>query len=639
MRRLLNATFFLTLLIASCAPQPAQVAQPTSIPTPTVVPAPQHAPEIRFALIGEPRDANVWELFDQTGAAYTDYALRAEYWPRLYHLAPPEFTFEPLAASGMTTEVTQENDFYVAAVQLRADLKWTDGSSFSAEDAAFTANTALSFELGYDWDTYYPREYLDHVEALDLFTVKYYFKKKPNAGVWQYGVLQGPIVQKAFWEKSVENAAVLLPADSLRADIKQTYADLATVIFDVAELTEQVTALRLSGKQNRILDSDLKRKQNEQIFVQSNLDRFLEEYAANLAAAQTSLYKVNDENEPVLGAWIPAEMENGQWVNTANPDFPFAQPGFDRAVYQLFESEEAALTAFENGDADFVLSPNGLSGNIPNSKYSPTDRARFLVFNPLKTQFADPAFHSALSCMLDRNLLAVEVLQNRAVPLDSFILSSQWHEPTAKDPCAGMDESARIDQAVKFLKDAGYSWTKKPGVDGAGSPLFMPNGQAFPGITLSTPSKEDDPLRHAAAAYIAERAQYLGVPLVVREMSLNDVLYAVFSSQKYDVALTGWKLSEYPGYLCDLFGGQSLLLYNSSRFQPACEALGGESDLERARQGFRQIESALMSELPFIPLFTVARADVYQNISFPVESVLNGWGGLYGAPAYAVPFP
>ncbi len=634
MRR--TALLLILLFLASCSPQPARVAEPTGIPTPTVVPA--HAPEIRFALIGEPKRTNVWQLFDETGATYTDYALRSEYWPRLYHLAPPDFTFEPLAANGMPSEVIQEGDLFTATVSLRTDLKWTDGSSFTAEDAAFTVNAALAFELGYDWSAYYPREYLDHAEAANSSTVKFYFKQKPNVGVWQYGVLQGPIVQKAFWKDKIEDAENLLPDDSLRADIEQTRADLATVQRDVADLSAQALALQLSGKQNRILDSDLKRKQNEQIYVQSNLDKLLEEYAAKIKSAQDALYKVSDESEPVLGTWIPSGSENGQWTNEANPDFPFAHPNFDRAVYRFFENEEEAVTAFQNGEVDFILSPNGLTNNDVAANRSLTYSARFLLFNPLKPQLADPLFRSALSCMLDRNFLAADVLQNHAVPLGSFILSPQWHDPSANDACDGMDESTRVQQTVKLLKDAGYFWAQEPNAENAGRGLRFSNGEAFPDITLIAPSKEDDPLR-SAAAYIAERANRLGIPVAVREMSMSDVLYAVYSSRKYDIALVGWRLSEYPSYLCEWLRGETLHLDNSDQFAASCEALGVESDLDTARQSIQRIESSLMYEFPLIPLFTVARADTYWNISYPAGNVLNGWGGLYGAPSYAAPLP
>src|SRR5688572_6773801 len=101
------------LLFASCAPQPAPV--PTSIPSPTGIP-PAHAPQIRFALVGEPQDINVWQLFDESGASYADYALRSEYWPRLYHLGPPQFDFQPFAAEGMPSAVSPEGDGYSASV-------------------------------------------------------------------------------------------------------------------------------------------------------------------------------------------------------------------------------------------------------------------------------------------------------------------------------------------------------------------------------------------------------------------------------------------------------------------------------------------------------------------------------------------
>ncbi|MDD2921408.1 MAG: ABC transporter substrate-binding protein, partial [Anaerolineales bacterium] len=190
MRRIFLTLLYLILLSASCAPQSDSVL--TEIPAPSATsifsaPAPD---VIRFALVGAPRATNVWELFDKSGATYADYALRSEYFPRLYHLAPPDFSFQPLAAQGLPSEVIQDGEFYSATVKLRADLKWTDGSRFTAADVAFTANAALAFELNFDWGASYARHYLDQVEAPDAATVKFVFKQKPNVRVWQYGALQ-----------------------------------------------------------------------------------------------------------------------------------------------------------------------------------------------------------------------------------------------------------------------------------------------------------------------------------------------------------------------------------------------------------------------------------------------------------------
>jgi peptide/nickel transport system substrate-binding protein len=533
--------------------------------------------------------------------------------------------------------VVQDSVNYSAIVKLRTDLKWTDGSSFTAEDVAFTVNTAIAFEFGYDWSAYYPREVLDHAEAVDTVTVKFIFKQRPNVGAWQYGALQGPIVQKAFWESAVKDAAKLLPSDALRASIDETRANQAVVQSDFADVSAQVNAMRLSGQQSRKLDMDFTRLQGEVIYVQNNLDKLLEDYAAQVKSAQETLYAGNDEKEPTLGTWMSSTSEGDVWINMVNPDLSFGTPNFDRAVYHFYKDENAALTAFQNGEVDFILSPNVI--DAPDAKYSSSYSARFLVFNPLQPQYADPAFRSALGCMIDRNALATDVLQNKAAPLDTFVLSSQWHDANLKDACADMDGSARIEYAVKLLKDAGYSWSREPGSESAGQNLLMSNGESFPKITLLAPSKDEDALRYAAAKYIAEQAQYLGIPFAVREVSLNDVVYAVYSSQKYDAALMGWRLSEYPAYLCDWFGGGNLHLYNSIRFKSTCDALGVESRLDTARQAVGQIESALMSELPFIPLFTVMRSDVYRNLSYPAQSILNGWGGLYGAPSYAIPAP
>ena len=649
MGRFFSNVFFLTLLLASCAspPDASHVVGPTSISSPMEASSPAHAPEIRFALIGKQpaSHVNVWKLFYESGASYANYALHSEYWPRLYHLAPQDSSFQSYAAEGMPSEVTQDGKLYSATVGLRPNLKWTEGSSFTAEDVAFTVNTVLAFELGYDWGAYYPREYLDHAEAVDSVTVKFVFKQKPDVSVWQYGALQGPIVQKAFWESTIKDAAKLLPNDTLQTGIDKAHVDLTTAQANFAEVSAQVLALKQSGKQNRKLDGDLLSMQSEVTYAQNSLNKLLEDYAAQVKSAQEALYAVNDNKEPTLGAWMPAMEKNGAWVNQVNPDFPFGTPNFDRATYRFFEDEKTAMTAFQNGEVDFILSPDGISSDVPDARYTSSNSARFLVFNPLNDYLADPVFRSAFSCMIDRNMLATDVLQNKATPLDSFVLSSQWHDANLKDACADMDKSARVEYAVKLLKDAGYSWTQEPNLESAGQNLLMSTGDAFPKITLLAPSKEADALRYSAAKYIVEQALYFGVQVVVQEVSLNDVVYAVYSSQKYDMALMGWRLSEYPAYLCEWAngGGENLLLYNSNRpalsgaegFKSACDALEVESSLGVARQVVGQIEAVLMSELPFIPLFTVLRADVYRNISYPVPET----NILYGAPSYAIPAP
>ncbi len=635
MRRFFFTFFCLTLLAASCAPQPVLVKPDISAPQSTRA----YAPEIRFALIGVPKDSNSWELFDKTGASYADYALRSEYFPRLYHLAPPELSLQPLAAQGLPSAVIQDGEFYSALVNLRQDLKWTDGSPFTAEDIAFTANTAITFQLGFDWQAFYPRDYLDRVEVVDSYTVKFFFKQKPNVGIWQYGALQAPILQKRFWQPNLIKAMELLPDDSVTAEIEKARNRLAIAQFDVDDLNSKILALREIGQGNRGFEINLTQRELELGYAQNNLDKVLGKYQTQISAARQAVYDLDDKNEPTLGTWIFESKKDTVWINTANPDFPFGKPNFDRAVYTIFDNEKDALNVFENNEADFILSSNEISKKVNGARANSTYSARFLVFNPMKTQFADAAFHAALSCMIDRNFLAVDVLQNKAAPLNAFIISEPWHDAELKDFCAEMSNVDRIEYAVNLLKDAGYSWVSQPTVKDAGKDLLYKNGEAFPMITLSAPTSTADPLRYAAAKYIAAQAQYLGIQFAVREMSADDIVYEVYSSQKYDAALIGWKLSEYPAYICEWFGGGNPMLINGDRFSAACAALRGETNIEAAKNSLRQIQSELMVELPFIPLFTTMRMEAYQNISYPAVDIWNGWSSLYGAPLYAMPSP
>ncbi|MBP6178424.1 MAG: hypothetical protein KA480_08870 [Anaerolineales bacterium] len=646
MRRILNIAALLAFFAASCSPQPAPVAEPTSISAPELLPSPtavQHAPEIRFALIGEAPASpiNVWALFDEAGASYTNYALMSGSWPRLFRTLPSDSSLQPFAAQGMPSPVAQENELYSATVSLRTDLKWTDGSPFSAEDVAFTTNTAIAFELSYDWQRHYDPNFLLRAEALDPYTVKFHFKQKPGVAVWQYGVLQAPIVQKAYWENAIGDALGAMPSKELLGQIEDARAYLATVQSSVDELTLQFAAMQRAGQANREIQGQLARRTAELGFAKNSLDDLLAEKNALTAAAHQKLFQLDSENEPTLGPWLLDSQETDIWVSIPNPDYSgwFGAPNFDRAVYRFYPDEQSALTAFQNDQVDFVLSQTLSDAQIAGAKSTPSYSARFLVFNPLNTRLADPSLRSALNCMIDRSVLAAEILQNKAMPFEDFVLSSQWHDASLKDPCSGMDRTARIEYAVQLLKTAGYSWSVEPGSDSAGQGLLLSSGEAFAPIALLAPLEREDALRSAAARYIAGQAQYLGIPLTVQETSLDEVVYAVYSSQKYDAALMGWRLSEHPAYLCEWVGGGNPYLYNGSRFQPMCDALAFESEMDAARQIVGQVESGLMAELPLLPLFTVAQVDVYDGISYPVQNVLNGWAGFYGAPSYAIPSP
>lgn len=624
------------VLLASCGPQTATVS--TVAPKPTATPPPL-AHEIRFALIGSVTDVNVWALFDAKGYSYNNYAVRSGYWPRLYQLSIPDRQFIPMAASGMPSAVQQEGSFYAATVPLRTDLEWTDGSPFTADDVAFTVNTVLSFQLGFDWRDYYDPDYLDHAQAVDSHTVKFYFKKMPNVGVWQYGALQGPIVQKAFWSSKIAASMALLPPSDLAQQIESKRAQ-------VADLQKQYDALLLTPiPPNQIQQAQLNisRQQNNLNQANGDLAKAQSGYDAAMTGARDSLYALNDNAEPLLGAWQADPSQKDFVANIANPKFPFGHPAFEQSTYNFYANENAAISAWMKGEVDSILDPGGISvegfSQISGSQKiasSPNSDLRFLVFNSLNPELNDPVLRQALACVIDGNEL-IGQLNSAAAPLDSFVLPDQtfWFAANASLPCKSMDSASRLGQAVNLLKSAGYKWTREPSGNSAGQGLASPNGSRLPSMNLIAPSSDN--VKMKAASYIQQQARLLGILLTSTPAASDQINYAVFSSHQYDMALLGWNVSEYPSYLCDWFGNGNPFGYNGSSLQSACEALNSTSDLAMAQKQAFEIQSILAQDLPFIPLYSGITYDAYRNISYPFTQILGGLSGVYGAPSLAIP--
>jgi len=630
----------LLLILATSCTAPKAVPIPTAPATLEATPIP-HAPEISFALVGNVSAVNVWALFDANGYSYNNYAVRSEYWPRLFRLSIPGRQFVPSVASDMPSPVKPEGDLYSATVPLRSGLTWTDGSPFTADDVAFTVNTILSFQLGFDWQDYYNPDWLDHVEALDANTVKFYFKKMPNAAVWQYGALQGPVVQKAYWAPRIADSAALLPSADFRSQIE-------SLTTKESDLQNQVIALQTTLA--TATGDEAKQVQTSLIHQQGDLDKAINDLTKAQAAldtamkaARTMLYSLGDQDEPHLGAWVYKTSGNGIIENDANPKYPIEQPVINRAIYRIYPTEAAAFNAYSSGEVDAILIPGGLSsqnlaGNAAPQTVmkSPNHNLRFLVFNPISTPLNDAAIHQALACVIAQEELAGR-LNGEVEPLETYVLSSEtpWSNTNAPLPCKGLDDPSRIEQAVQILKSAGYTWKQEPSANAAGQELTLQNGQAFPNVTLLAPA--DDEVRMEAASYIQHQAQMLGIPLTARSVSPVELNYLVFGSQSYDLALLGWSLSSYPGYLCDWFGAGNQFHYVGNQIMSLCNNLNVTSELDPAHQQVIEIQSVLTQELPFLPLYSGVTYDVYRNVTYPFDQVPDGLSGVYGAPDMAIP--
>jgi ABC-type transport system substrate-binding protein len=156
-------------------------------------------------------------------------------------------------------------------------------------------------------------------------------------------------------------------------------------------------------------------------------------------------------------------------------------------------------------------------------------------------------------------------------------------------------------------------------------------------MLLLAPTRDVDKRASTAAAAIEEAAGYLGLPLHAEYVSQDHLRYAVFQDGSYDLAIVGWRLSAYPGYLCDWFGEGNPFRYESSPIISSCQALGSTNDIKTAQGLIFDIQASLAADPWLIPLYADTTYDVYRGIRYPFDQVLDGLSGLYGAPSFAIP--
>ena len=324
-----------------------------------------------------------------------------------------------------------------------------------------------------------------------------------------------------------------------------------------------------------------------------------------------------------------SRKENGAWINKVNPAHPFNAPKFESAVYKVFQDYNSADDAFSQNEVDVILNAFGY---LPHPRENPspplylTNDVSFLVFNPGQETLSDPALRKAIACI--KGGLADIYTDD----FSNFVLAGPWQNKQTVSRCG-------LSGAVEILQAASYSWTQKPTSQQAGQGLTLPSGKPFPPITLLVPKPEYDLMRTNDGEYEIRQMQNLGIHITLDLVDPETLHYDVFRSDDYDIAILSWKISEYPGYLCQWFQSPSPFAYHEDKLKSACEILNSTADLEIARQASFAIQSVLMVDLPFIPLDQNTYFDDSRNIKYPFDSVLGGLSRVYGAPSLAIPAP
>ncbi len=650
------------LLLAACKPTPTPtpeptkppvVAEPTKPPEPTPVPAKPY----RVGIFSDLTTTNYWAYLGPQATVWNAYVLGPQR-VSLYSLADRTFQFIPGIADGMPEPLKQEGEFWVSVVKMKQGIMWSDGNPVTAHDVAFTANTALELELPGNWASIFDRNYLDRVEAVDDYTVKFVYKQKPGLAVHEYGALQGPIMSKAYWEPIVNQA-------------KEAVAALTPPAADAPEEEKQA-------------------------------------YEEKKTEALNVLFGHVPEGEPLAGAYLFSKWETGAFAeNTANPNYFFkgakviqykngaykeykegvyefvgygeptgdvdkeweVGPFASSAIYTLYGTQDAAVLALKAGEVDFVLNPLGLQRGLkaqieedPNLAVieNNTNGFRYLGFNCRKPPMNDKAFRQAVAVLIDKEFVTKTILQGVAFPLYSFVPKGNafWYTDDVpkwglKEDGTPMTREERVNKAIEILEAAGYSWEngQKPAWDAQnrqvvpGGRLIMPDGTPVPEMELLAPSPGYDPLRSTFAIWIEQWLNEFGIPVKANLTGFNIIVSKVFDEQDFDLWILGWSLSIFPDYVRDFFHSERSGLgdnnaggYSNPEFDALADQIKSCDTLESCKAIADQIQKILADELPYIVLFDTGIIEAYRaaSVEYPYTDTLGGLQFVQGLPATVV---
>jgi peptide/nickel transport system substrate-binding protein len=592
----------------------------------------------RIAILADMTSSNIWNLWGPGASAY-NYVVQLSYWERLFTVSDHRYDFVPELAADYGSPLEQEGDFWVTTIPLRQDMLWSDGSPITADDVAFTAQVGIDFELSGNWD--FGGGDLDHVEAVDPHTVKFYYKVKPGLAMHEYGTLQDPIVCKAYWEPKLVDAYAALDAI---ADMDPESDEYAVGLAEAQQVVYGIEA-----KEEPISGAYMFDKWEVGAFVEN-------------AANNTNFYKGTTVDEYGNGAYRERNVSGRDFMAfgaaDGEPELSFTYGPYARsAIYSVY-SQDAAVLALLKGDVDYIYNPSGygpglraqLDGNSDVTVVeNPRNGFRFLAFNFNSPPMDDVAVRQAITCMIDKEFLTERILQGAALPVYTPVPEGLafWYNPEVTRLCYGMGEQERMEWAVERLREAGYTWDVEPswnedrgGSVEWGEGLKMPNGRYVPELLLLAPSPGYDPLRATTGVLIEQWAGMLGFPVRAQLTNFNNILNETLGGGgNFDMVVSGWTLDIFPSHLCEFFleeygGPFAFTGYAGEELASMCADFNVSTDLAEARQLGYKMQEILATELPYTYLFANPVQDAYNltSIDFPFTDILDGIESIYGMP-------
>lgn len=589
----------------------------------------------KTGLLEDLSSTNVWNVFGPESTAWNLYVF-ANLYPTLYEYSDQRLDWVPSLAAEFPSELRQETaggrTLWTSEVKLKAGFQWSDGKEVTAEDVAFTFNTAAELQLPGNWASQVDPTVFDHAEALEPLRVKLFFKAKPGLARFQFGIGLAPIVQKAFWEPVVGQAKARLAGVSLsnKEAYQAALKEAQKTLFAYTPQNEPSAGGFVFSKWEKGAFAESRR--NERYFFQGRTITLYENGAYREEKAGAYTFAAYGE----AAGPVALEVKEGPQVGAV--------------LYSPYGSQDAAVLALRRGEVDYIFNPSGLAPGLHqqvvgqpgiSTATNPANSFRYLGFNTRRPPMNSKEFRQAVAILIDKEFLTERVLQGAALPAYSLVPAANgyWHNSDAPQLGKGLSREERLKQAVELLKGAGFAWEVEPKWNAEarsvepGKGLRLPSGQPLPQMELLSPSAGYDPLRATAAIWIERWLNEAGIPVRANLTGFNVIVAKVFQKQDFDMWILGWDLTVFPDYLASFFqsrngeaGDFNAGGYANAEVDALTDQLLAATEMARARDVALRLQEILAEEAPYVLLFTTPVLEAYRSdrVEFPYRQVLGG---------------
>ncbi|MEM7522759.1 MAG: peptide ABC transporter substrate-binding protein [Pseudomonadota bacterium] len=456
--------------------------------------------------------------------------------------------------------------------KIKAGLKWSDGSDFTADDVVFTAAYCMDPAGGCQQLTKF--DDVVNVEALDPLTVKVTFgKAKP----FPYGPFVGgesPIIQKAQFE-SCQGA-------NAPECTEQNFGPHGTGPFRVTEF-----------------------KANDTISMEAN--PYFRDPAKPAFATLT--FKGGGDAQAAARSVLQTGEFDYAWNLQIDPGILNDMAGAGKGT---------VVSAFGTGVERMMV-------NLTNPDASLGDKRSTREGGP-HPFLTDPAVRRALSLAIDRNLLAEVGYGAAGKATCNVVPNPPQYVSTANDWCLTQD----IDQAKKILDDAGWA----VGGDGVRakdgvrlSILYQTSTNAVRQDTQALVKQWWSEIGVETELKNIDAAVFFGgdqsSPDTFQKHYSDIEMYTnIFNGTDPEAYMGNWTCKEIPEPSNNWLGS-NMPRYCNEEYDALAAKLAGTAGLDARAEIVKQMNDKLMQEGAMIPLVHRGRVSAHANTLKGVK--LNTW--------------